>query len=340
MKLHYVSIFSGAGGLDAGLENAGWTCRYASDLDKNAVSTLELNRGLRLPSGRRALVDTFIEQTDIRNLIAKDVAAKASFRKGDLSLLAAAHRALYQSSLTDPTVARADWLFALRETRRVIADALRASEYLEKMDSALMNDGAHNIVFRHLLAPPISQDQFKLLCPDWPKSSEKDSRPVASDAAVSAKKVLAARLDPGFGGWLIQKRRPTRRELRTLLLRVSPLIASQRLATAQRNRFAREQEHVVAGMLRAKGWISQPSRLIDTRAAVPAKHFMHKTRFATGTTTHQEVDIACGLRGTYVLAMECKVTNDETNSVKRINDVIKKAQVSCCRFYGHQVKVF
>ena len=45
-----------------------------------------------------------------------------------------------------------------------------------------------------------------------------------------------------------------------------------------------------------------------------------------GTTTHQEVDIACGLRGTYVLAMECKVTNDETNSVKRINDVIKKAQ--------------
>ncbi len=52
---------------------------------------------------------------------------------------------------------------------------------------------------------------------------------------------------------------------------------------------------------------------------------MHKTRFATGTTTHQEVDVACGLKGTYVLAMECKVTNDETNSVKRVNDVLKKA---------------
>lgn len=52
---------------------------------------------------------------------------------------------------------------------------------------------------------------------------------------------------------------------------------------------------------------------------------MHKTRFVSGKTGKQEVDIACGLKDTYVLAMECKVTNDETNSVKRINDVLKKA---------------
>ena len=51
---------------------------------------------------------------------------------------------------------------------------------------------------------------------------------------------------------------------------------------------------------------------------------MHKTRFATKTRP-QEVDVACGLKGTFVLAMECKVTNDETNSVKRVNDVLKKA---------------
>jgi hypothetical protein len=52
---------------------------------------------------------------------------------------------------------------------------------------------------------------------------------------------------------------------------------------------------------------------------------MRKTRFATATTAPQEVDIACGLKNSYVLAMECKVTNDETNSVKRVNDVLKKA---------------
>lgn len=52
---------------------------------------------------------------------------------------------------------------------------------------------------------------------------------------------------------------------------------------------------------------------------------MHKTRFATSTTTPQEVDVALGLPNTIVLAMECKVSNDETNSVKRVNDILKKA---------------
>ena len=52
---------------------------------------------------------------------------------------------------------------------------------------------------------------------------------------------------------------------------------------------------------------------------------MHKTRFATATATPQEVDVALGLPNTVVLAMECKVSNDETNSVKRVNDVLKKA---------------
>jgi DNA (cytosine-5)-methyltransferase 1 len=88
MKLNYVSVFSGAGGLDAGLEDAGWTCRYASDLDKHAVATLEMNRGLRLPSRRMALQHAFIEQADIRDLVGSQIAAKAAFRKGDLALLA------------------------------------------------------------------------------------------------------------------------------------------------------------------------------------------------------------------------------------------------------------
>lgn len=234
-------------------------------------------------------------------------------------------RKLYQSNLVDPSGDRADWLRTLRETRKTIAMALRASDFLDKMEVALMTNGAHNIVFRHLLAPPISQDQFKLLCPEWPKSSEKSARPVKAVAAIAAKKVLVGRLDPRFGNWLAQKRQPSRRELRTLLLHVSPLIASQRLATGRRSDLAGGQEQLVINLLMPKGWTRLPSKLIDTRAAVAPKHFMHKTRFATGTTTHQEVDIACGLKATYVLAMECKVSNDETNSVKRINDVIKKA---------------
>ena len=102
------------------------------------------------------------------------------------------------------------------------------------------------------------------------------------------------------------------------------LIAQQKVATARRTRLAFEQEYAVIELLGRDGWTQLPSKLIDTRAAVPPKHFMHKTRFATKTRP-KEVDIACGLKGTYVLAMECKVTNDETNSLKRVNDVLNKA---------------
>lgn len=73
------------------------------------------------------------------------------------------------------------------------------------------------------------------------------------------------------------------------------------------------------------GWTRRKSKLIDQQAPLKTKEFMHKARFASGIAGRAEVDIALGLLDTVVLAMECKVTNDETNSVKRINDVLKKA---------------
>ncbi|MFN4100509.1 MAG: XamI family restriction endonuclease [Pararhodobacter sp.] len=68
-----------------------------------------------------------------------------------------------------------------------------------------------------------------------------------------------------------------------------------------------------------------PSVTTDVRAAIAPRSFMNKTCLATATTTAQQVGIACGFSGSSVAAMECKVANDATNSVKRINDVLKKA---------------
>jgi len=170
----------------------------------------------------------------------------------------------------------------------------------------------------------MSQDQFKLICPQWSKQSENESRPLNSAAAKAAAEALVPRLDPGLVGWVLAKRAPSRNEIRTVLKVAAALIAQQRVATARRTRLSFDQEYAVIQILEQEGWTRLPSRLIDTRAAVPPKHFMHKTRFATKTRP-QEVDVACGLKGTFVLAMECKVTNDETNSVKRVNDVLKKA---------------
>jgi len=181
------------------------------------------------------------------------------------------------------------------------------------------------LVYRQLLAPPISQDQFKLICRDWAKSSEKDSRPLRADASLSVATTFAEWRSRRLSPWLDAQRKPTRAELTSLILVAAHLIALQRVATARRNRIALEQEASVIALLERKNWTRLPSKIIDRRAEVPAYHFMHKTRFASGPNENQEVDIACGLGGTIVLAIECKVTNDDTNSIKRINDVLKKA---------------
>ena len=124
--------------------------------------------------------------------------------------------------------------------------------------------------------------------------------------------------------WLSQNRAPTAEETERVVTAVTPLLASQIHLTAKRTSSSNVQEEAVVALLTSKNWKRLPSRLVDRRASLGAHKFMKKTRFATNTRP-QEVDIACGLGGTVVLAMECKVSNDTTNSVKRINDVLKKA---------------
>ncbi len=234
-------------------------------------------------------------------------------------------RRLYLDNLK-PDEAIADWHFAVRLARRHVAQALRASSYLSDIETSLHADGGHMLVYRQLLAPPMSQDQFGLVCPSWKKSSENKRSPLQAATASAVATAIRDRLDVGVVKWAAAGARTrSRRDVMTLLRVASTLIALQRVSTARRIRLASEQEQAVTDLLTSDGWIKLPSKLIDTRGVVPARHFMHKTRFATNTTRPQEVDVACGLANSYVLAMECKVTNDETNSVKRINDVLKKA---------------
>lgn len=81
-ELKFVSLFSGAGGLDIGFEQAGWSCAYSSDIDEHAVATLKHNHGL-LVGKTRLLKECFVEQADVRNLRGREILAKAGLRKGD-----------------------------------------------------------------------------------------------------------------------------------------------------------------------------------------------------------------------------------------------------------------
>lgn len=225
-----------------------------------------------------------------------------------------------------------DWNVALSKARQLIVNALQASDDLRDIEAALTNDGTHARIFRHVLAPTLSQDQFALFYPDWKKGSEKeDGSKVKPASALAVARAIRERRSTALTPWLSSSQKPTSNELEQLFSSVGSLIANQEFATVQRNRLARIQESAITAHLQVNGWTKLPSSLIDKRANLPLKHYMHKTRYATkedvvtGKVETQEVDIALGLKNTFVLAMECKVTNDVTNSIKRVNDVLKKA---------------
>lgn len=71
-----VSLFAGAGGLDAGLERAGWLIRTATDHDRDSMQTLELSKAAEIPIRDRVgthLSQTHLLRTDVRELTARDL---------------------------------------------------------------------------------------------------------------------------------------------------------------------------------------------------------------------------------------------------------------------------
>ncbi|RVT42079.1 XamI family restriction endonuclease [Sphingobium algorifonticola] len=236
---------------------------------------------------------------------------------------AARAKQIYVESMISAQAGK-DWRNAHSVARRQVVAALRATDYLRDIPAGLSESGLHLTILRHLMAPPISQDQFALLCADYPKRAEITGRGVSVAAATAVASAFLAGRDRVLTRWLDGNGQPTSNQIRNLLRGVVPLLSVQNTATVRRGRMSVEQEAAIVALLTDRGWTRQSSGLISSLTDVKPQHFLHKARFATKTRP-QEVDIACGLPGTVVLAMECKVTNDETNSVKRINDVLKKA---------------
>lgn len=84
-RLEFISLFAGAGGLDLGFEDAGWSCLYGSDIDSVAVETLKVNQcGTR---SRSRLSQALFEQADVADLDGAEILSKVGRRRGDVAAI-------------------------------------------------------------------------------------------------------------------------------------------------------------------------------------------------------------------------------------------------------------
>jgi DNA (cytosine-5)-methyltransferase 1 len=83
-----VSLFAGAGGLDLGLEAAGFQSLAVTDIDFHSCRSLEANQVEARRRGKPFLKQSSVLQADVKDLSGRDLLRKAGIKRGELDLLA------------------------------------------------------------------------------------------------------------------------------------------------------------------------------------------------------------------------------------------------------------
>lgn len=168
--------------------------------------------------------------------------------------------------------------------------------------------------FRYLSAPPISADDLKELS-DAPSLSVKALRENPT-AAKSVFQTVLQGLDSRRFPWVASERAPTEAERNAAIVASAALLATQRVATDRRNEGKTVQEGAVFKALQKAGFVKAPTRTINTLADAPEPgQFCPECMLG-----RRKADIVVRLHDKRVLAIECKVSNSSTNSIKRLNN--------------------
>lgn len=178
---------------------------------------------------------------------------------------------------------------------------------------------------RFCWSPPVSQDVLANL--SGRKFTDRPPKPTpeaAEGLRMAIVDVLRVGLDPVRFPWLQAEREPEGCEREAAVKSTAVLMAVETVRTGRRLDPARRQQEAVAAVLRDEcGYVGveRPRggiRLIDDLA--------RGTFTAETSLRGEKADVPVRLRDGRLLAIECKVTNDRTNSVKRIkHDTGKKA---------------
>lgn len=176
--------------------------------------------------------------------------------------------------------------------------------------------------FRYLAGPPISADDLKTVA----EATSLNARAFERDPELVQRVVEVVRiaLDRRRFPWVTEGREPTEAERHAAILASAALLAMRRTENARRHGEKGRQEQEVEDALLVGGWKKVATRAVRVLTNAPEPgHFCRESPLGT-----RKADFLVRLWDQRVLAIECKVSNSATNSVKRLNnDAAAKAEV-------------
>lgn len=188
---------------------------------------------------------------------------------------------------------------------------------------------------RYIGAPPISEDDLKTLTGDSLAPTLVGKSPERAQRICD---VMIQIVDPKRFPWIYEGRKPTKEETGRAILASSVVAAAQRVQTSRRSDERQAVEGGVKGLLVGAGWkrVQAPkSGISNIRRDAPEPN-----QFMEGATLGKNgADFVIGLKDHRILAIECKGSNSEINSRKRINKEVANNSQAWLREFGDEMLV-
>ncbi len=210
-----------------------------------------------------------------------------------------------------------DYLEAFDEYQGYVEEVLETTIDLSNLESPALDVlGDQHLLeaFRYLAAPPISEDDLKVLADA--RSLAKGTLQKSPELVQRLVAVVRQVLDRRRFAWVLENREPTEAERNAAVMASAALLAASKTQTRRRTLGKDQQEAMVKEALKSLGFTEVPSRKIPNISYAPnAGEFCGESVLG-----NRKGDIIVRLWDQRLMPIECKVSNSSTNSVKRLNN--------------------
>lgn len=218
-----------------------------------------------------------------------------------------------------------EYLNHFEAVQGVLEDLIETTVDLEQIDEqalSLLSNPDSLDGLRYLTGPPVSMDDLKTIV----EARTLNPKNLAADSQLVQRlmDVFRAGLDRRRFPWVYESREPTPAERDAAILASAALMATRRTETGRRTSGKKLQESRVQHALVDLGYEEIPTKAIGTIGEAPQPgQFCREAKLG-----ERKADLVVGLWDRRIMAIECKVSNSSTNSVKRLNnDAAVKAEV-------------